>query len=140
MLGGRDRIAERRVHHDDALGGRSRNLDIVDADAGATDHLELRGLADDLRRRLGGGTDRKAVIVADDLGKLVLVLAEIWLEVDLDAAIPKDLHGGGRERVGNENFRFGHWSDPVMCDEFGASSADFNHGSIFRDGWPGIAR
>jgi hypothetical protein len=39
VLGGRDRIAERRVHHDDALGGGRRDLDIVDADAGAADHL-----------------------------------------------------------------------------------------------------
>jgi hypothetical protein len=95
MFGGRDRIAEGRVHHDDALGGRGRNLDIVDADAGAADHLQLLGLLDDLGGRLGRGADRKAVIIADDLGELVLVLAEIGLEIDLDAAIPKDLHGGG---------------------------------------------
>ena len=41
VFGRRDRIAERRVHHDDALGGRGRNVDIVDADAGAADHLEM---------------------------------------------------------------------------------------------------
>ena len=58
---------------------------------------------------LGGGADREAVIIADDLGELVLVLAEIGLEVDLDAAILEDLHGGGGQRVGNENFGFGHW-------------------------------
>jgi hypothetical protein len=32
----------------------------------------------------------------------VLVLAEIGLEIDLDAAILEDLHGGGEEGVGNE--------------------------------------
>ena len=56
---------------------------------------------------LGGRADGEAVIVADDLGELVLVLAEVGLEVDLDAAILEDLHGGGRQRVGNENFGLG---------------------------------
>ena len=36
-------------------------------------------------------------------GELVFVLAEIGLEIDLDAAILEDRDGGGRERVGNEN-------------------------------------
>jgi hypothetical protein len=68
------------------------------------------GLVDDLCGRLGRGADRKAVVIADDLGELVLVLAEIGLEVDLDAAILEDLHGGGRQRVGNENLGFVIWS------------------------------
>ena len=113
VLGGRDRIAERRVHHDDALGRGGGDLDIVDADAGAADHLEVGRLVEDFRGRLGRGADRKAVIVADDLGELVLVLAEIGLKVDLDAAVFEDLNGCRRERIGNENFGFGHWSDPL---------------------------
>ena len=40
--------------------------------------------------------------------ELVLVLAEVGLEIDLDAAILEDLHGGGRESVGNENAGSGH--------------------------------
>ena len=108
VFGGGDRIAERRVHHDDALGRGGGNLDIVDADAGAADHFQPRRLLDDFRGRLGGGADREAVIIADDLGELFLVLAEIGLEIDLDAAILEDLHGGGRQRVGNENLGFGH--------------------------------
>ena len=116
VLGGGDRIAERRVHHDDALGRGGGNFDIVDADAGAADHLQLRRLGDDLRRRLGRRADGKAVIIADDLGKLVLVLAEIGLEVDVDAAVLEDLHGGRRQRVGNENFGFCHGDDPLMDD------------------------
>ena len=103
VLGGGDGIAERRVHHDDALGGRRRDVDIVDADAGAADHLQLGRLLQNLRRHLGGRADGEAVVVADQLGELVLVLAERGLEVDLDAAILEDLHGGGREGVGDEN-------------------------------------
>jgi hypothetical protein len=29
------------------------------------------------------------------------------LEIDLDAAILEDLHGGGRKRIGDENFGHG---------------------------------
>ena len=47
-----------------------------------------------------------------DLGELVLVRAELGLEIDLDAAILEDLHGGGRERIGDENL--GAWHDPVF--------------------------
>ena len=48
MFGCGDGIAERRVHHDDALCGRRRNIDIVDANAGATDDSELRRLFENL--------------------------------------------------------------------------------------------
>ena len=50
MLGGGDRIAERRVHDDDAARRGGGDVDIVDADAGAADDLEVgRGVED--RRR-----------------------------------------------------------------------------------------
>ncbi len=104
VFGGRDRIAERRVHHDDALRRCRGNIDIVDADAGAADHLEMRRLLENFRRDLGGRADRETVVLADDLGELFLVGAELRLEIDLDAAILEDLHGGGRQRVGDENF------------------------------------
>ncbi len=103
VLGGGDRIAERRVHHDHALGGRRRNVDVVDADAGAADHPQLLGFLQKLRRHLGGGADGKAVEVADHLGELVLVGAELGLENGVDAAILEDLHGGVGKRIGNQN-------------------------------------
>ena len=111
VLGGGDRVAERRVHHDHAAGGRGRDVDVVDADAGAADHLQLFRLLENFRRHLGGRADRQAVVVADDFGELVLVLAEVGLEIDLDAAILENLHGGGRESVGDENV--GHERDPL---------------------------
>ena len=107
MLGRGDRVAEGRVHHDDATRGRGRNIDVVDADAGAADDLEVRGAFQELRRGLGGRADGKAVIVADHGGKLVLVLAEIGIEGHVDAAILEDLHGGGRQGVGNQNAGLG---------------------------------
>ena len=53
---------------------------------------------------LGGRADGEAVETADQFGELVLVLAEIGLEIDLDAAILEDLDGGGRQGIGDENF------------------------------------
>ena len=50
VLGGGDRIAEWRVHHDDAARRRGRNIDIVDADAGAADHFQVLGLLQQFRR------------------------------------------------------------------------------------------
>src|SRR5262249_36758045 len=96
MFSRRDRIAERRVHDDDTAARSSRDIDIIDADTGATDNLEVLGGFDDLLRHLGGGTDGKTIIVADDFEQLVLVLAELRLEIDFDAAITEDLDGGFR--------------------------------------------
>ena len=79
------------------------NVDIVDADAGAADHLEVLGLLEDLGRDLGRGADGEAVEIADQLGQLILVAAELGLEIDLDAAILEDLDGGGGQRIGDEN-------------------------------------
>ena len=84
-------------------GGRGRDVDVVDADTGAADHLQLLRLLEDLRRDLGRRADRQPVVVADDLGELVLVLAEVRLEIDLDAAILENLDGGGRQCIGDEN-------------------------------------
>ena len=91
------------------LRGGGRDVDVVDADAGAADHLEGLGAREDLRRDLGGRADGEAVVVADDRGELVLVLAELGLEIDLDAAILEDLDGGGRKVVGDEHAGSGHW-------------------------------
>ena len=103
MLRGRDRIAEGGVHHDHAARGRGRNVDVVDADAGAADDLQFRRVFEQFRGDFGGRADRKAVIVADDPGEFVLV--EPGFDVDLDAALLEDGDGGGRELVGNENAR-----------------------------------
>ncbi len=50
VLGGGDRVAVGRVHDDDAALGRRRDIDIVDADPGAADHLEGVGGGDAARR------------------------------------------------------------------------------------------
>ena len=117
VFGGGDGIAERRVHHDDAARGRRRNVDIVDADAGAPDDLQILGIFEDLGRHLGGRANGEAVVIADQRGEFLLVLAERGLEIDLDAAILEDLHGGGRQSVGDENF--GHGDCCFILNGFG---------------------
>src|SRR5690606_20904609 len=107
MLGGGDRVAEGRVHHDDALPRRRRNVDIVDADAGAANHLEVGRRSDQLLGHLGGGTNGEAVILADYFEHLLLVGTDIGKIVDLDAAILEYLHGRRRKLVGNEYARHG---------------------------------
>ena len=85
MLGGGDRIAERRVHHDDAASGGGGNVDVVDADAGAADNSQFGRALEQLGRDLRGGADGETVIVADDLGELVLVEPRFDIDLDPDA-------------------------------------------------------
>jgi hypothetical protein len=100
-----DRVAERRVHHADAGGGRGLEVDVVDADAGATHDFQILGDRDHLGRHLGGGTDGEAVICADDVAQFLGLEADLL--VDLDAAVAEYLHGGGRQFVRNQNLWHG---------------------------------
>ena len=52
LLGGRDDVGRRRVAHDDAALGGGRDVDVVDAHAGAADDLQVRAGLDDLARGL----------------------------------------------------------------------------------------
>ncbi len=65
VLSSGDRVTEGRVHHDDALGGRRRDIDIVDPDPGAPDHLEIGRRRNDLLSHLGRRADRQPVILPD---------------------------------------------------------------------------
>ena len=103
MFGGGDGIAEGCVHHDDAALGGGRDVDIVDADAGPADDLELAGRGDQLRRHFRRRADGEAVIGRNGGEERILVLAEIGLVVDIDAAVAEDLHRGFGEFVGDEN-------------------------------------
>jgi len=114
VLGGGDRVAERGVHDDDTLGRSSRNIDIVDADPGTADDLEVGRRVEDRLGHLGRGTDGKAIILADDPGELFGRLAGD--DIDFAAALAEDLRGFGVHFVGNKNFR--HVGIPLSerCD------------------------
>jgi hypothetical protein len=75
-----------RVHHDHAL-GRSGigNIDIVDADAGAADDLQVGRGVEDFLRHLGRAADGEAIIFADDRFQLFRSLAGD--DIDVAAAI-----------------------------------------------------
>ena len=66
VFGGGDRVAERGVHHHDALRRGGGDIDVVDADPGAADDLEVGGGVEDLLGHLGRAADREAIILADD--------------------------------------------------------------------------
>ena len=51
MFGRRCRRAARRVHHENAVLGGSFDVDVVDADTCASNHLQLRALSRSLRDR-----------------------------------------------------------------------------------------
>ena len=100
VLGGGDRVAERRVHHHHAGGGRGGDVDIVDADAGAAHDLELLRRGEHVLGHLGRGTDGEPVIAADHRDQLVLRLAGDL--VHLDPALAEDLGGARVHLVGYE--------------------------------------
>ena len=108
MFGGGDRIAKRRVHDDHALGRGIGDVDIVDADAGATDDLQVGGGVEDRLGHLGRGADGEAVIVADDGDQFFGGLAGDF--IDFHAAFTEDRGSAGVHLVGNKDF--GHGFDP----------------------------
>mgnify|MGYP000573777785 CR=1 FL=1 len=61
VLGGRDRVGLRRVDHDDARPGCRLQIDVVHADAGPPDHLEVAGARQDVLGHPGAGPQGQAV-------------------------------------------------------------------------------
>src|SRR5690606_20081775 len=106
VLGGGDRIAERRVHHHHALGAGGGDVDVVDPDSGAADYREARRGVEDVLGDLGGRADRQAVVVADDRLQLFGGLAGDL--VHFAAALAEDRGGVRVHLVGNEYAGLGH--------------------------------
>ena len=102
VLGGGDRVAERGVHHDHALGAGGGDIDVVDPDPGAADDLEVGRGVEDRLGHLGRAADREPVILADHRGELVGGLAGDL--VHLDPALAEDLRGLGVHFVADEDF------------------------------------
>ena len=71
MLGGGDGVAEGRVHDDHTIAGAGVDVDIVDADTGAADDLQVAGLFQQFRRHLGRGADGEAIVVRDHVRQFV---------------------------------------------------------------------
>ena len=80
VLGGRQRVGARGVADDDAATRRGRDVDVVDADAGAADHLQAVGACDQVGGHLRGGADHDRVVVGDVVGDLLGAPAELDVE------------------------------------------------------------
>jgi hypothetical protein len=92
VLGRGDRVAERACSSPPRpCRGGIGNIDIVDADAGAADDLEIGRGVEDFLRHLGRAADGEAIIFADHRDQLVRSLAGD--DIDFYAAIPEDLRG-----------------------------------------------
>src|SRR5436309_3533963 len=79
-----DRVLRRRddgrlrcIRNHDPPPRRGLDVDVVDTDAGAPDHLQTRSAVDELRRQLGRRTDHDRVVAVDDR-------REVALRVDVD--------------------------------------------------------
>ena len=103
MLGRGDGVAVRRVHDDDAALGRRGHIDVVDADAGAADHLQIRCGGKDLGGHLCRGAHGEAVIVGD--GRLEVGRLQAGADIDLNAALAEDRDRVGAQFIGDQDLR-----------------------------------
>src|SRR5437868_2347660 len=98
VLGGRDDGGLRRVRDDDAAARRRLDVDVVDADASASDHLQVRRALDDVGSQLRGRADDDRVVPVDDV-------LERRFEVDIDVeARAQQLDAGVGDRLPDEHF------------------------------------
>lgn len=72
-----DRVAAGGVHDDDTVFGGGLDIDVVDADSGAADDLEVLGGLEDLGGDLGLAADDQAVELGDDLDQFILLEARL---------------------------------------------------------------
>ena len=70
VLGRRQHVGLRRVHHHDAAPGGRFDVDVVEADAGPADDDELVGRLEDLGGDLGGAADHQRRRAADRVEQL----------------------------------------------------------------------
>ena len=102
VLGGGDRVRFGRVGDDHAAAGRGRDVDVVDAGAGAADHLEPLAALDQLGGHLGRRADQDRVVAGDRLAQLLVGHLEAEVDVEVlaqqvdagvgDLLLDQDLH------------------------------------------------
>ena len=86
-----------RVRDDDAVPRRRVDVDVVDAHPRPADHLQARGLLDQLRRQLRRRADHDRVVAADDL-----LQRRVPVLVDLESR-PEQLHARLGDRLADEH-------------------------------------
>ena len=106
VLGGRDDVRLGRVRDHDPAARRRIHVDVVDADARAPDHLQIRPRVDQVGGELGRGADDDPVVGADDR-------REVALGVDVDVELlAQQVDAGFGDLLADQNFRaFAHRSN-----------------------------
>src|SRR6266511_5196185 len=89
VLGGRDDRRLRSVRDDDPAARGGVDVDIVDPDAGAADHLQPLAALDHFRGQLRGRADHDRVVAADRLGEI-----GVAIDVDVEAPIAQEANPG----------------------------------------------
>ncbi len=102
-----DRIAARRIHHHDPMPVRRLQVDVVHADPGATDHLEVSAGFDDFRGHLGGAAHGERVVLANFRLKLCRLETDAHVHRQ-PLPLPQNLRTFFRQVIGNQNL---HWLD-----------------------------
>src|SRR2546423_11401361 len=82
VLGGRHRVAVRRVHHDDARFGRRHHVDVVNAHARAPYHAQTRETFQKLRRHLRLAPNDESVRPAQSLREFLAPQARALLYIE----------------------------------------------------------
>ena len=101
MLRGGDDRRLGRVRDDDPAARCGLDVDVVDADARAADHLQPVGLLDQRRVELRRGADDDRVVVADRLGEVA-----VRVHVDVEA-LAKQLEPRLGDRLADEDSQAG---------------------------------
>ena len=97
VLGGGDDRRLRRVRDHDPSPGRLLDVDVVDADSGAADHLQPIGALENVRRQLRGRADHDRVVASDPLSEVA-----VRLDVDFEA-FPQELDPGLGDWLADED-------------------------------------
>ena len=102
MLGRGDDRRLGRVRDDDPAAGRGLDVDVVDPDAGAADHLQPLGPLDQVGVELRRRADDDRVVVADRLGEVA-----VRVHVDVEA-LAEELDARVGDRLADEDSRGSH--------------------------------
>src|SRR5262249_3758985 len=97
------RIAVGRVHYDDAALRRSRDIDVVDADPGAADDLQVFGPCDEAMRHFGCRPNGEPIILGD--ARLQLIRRQAGGQVDVDPARGENLGRARAQSIRNQYLR-----------------------------------
>src|ERR1035437_7650359 len=99
MLSGGRIVAGGSVDDDDAALGGRRNVDIVDSDAGASDHFHLGGGSQDPGGEFGLAADSCRIVVANH--GLELFRLHVQLDIDIESRT-EQINALRRYRITNQ--------------------------------------